>query len=103
MTDLTRWLTLAALGAYHGLNPGMGWLFAVALGLQERQRAAVLRAFGAIGLGRTASVAAVVLLVGVAHTVVDSTALRVARGGVLVLRLIGGASAHAVAQFDPVA
>ena len=26
-------------GAYHGLNPAMGWLFAVALGMQERDRA----------------------------------------------------------------
>ena len=27
-----------ALGAFHGINPGMGWLFAVALGMQERRR-----------------------------------------------------------------
>ena len=30
------WLALAGLGAGHGVNPGMGWLFAVALGMQER-------------------------------------------------------------------
>jgi hypothetical protein len=35
---------MALLGAYHGLNPAMGWLFAVALGMQERDRRAVLRA-----------------------------------------------------------
>ena len=34
-TTFTSWLTLAGLGAFHGLNPGMGWLFAVALGMQE--------------------------------------------------------------------
>lgn len=34
---MTPWLTLALLGAYHGINPGMGWLFAVALGLQEKR------------------------------------------------------------------
>ena len=33
---------LLALGAFHGVNPGMGWLFAVALGMQERRRSAVL-------------------------------------------------------------
>ena len=33
-----------ALGAFHGINPGMGWLFAVALGMQERRRSAVWRA-----------------------------------------------------------
>ena len=36
-TTFTSWLTLAGLGAFHGLNPGMGWLFAVALGMQEKQ------------------------------------------------------------------
>ena len=38
MNELWPWLTLALLGAYHGINPAMGWLFAVALGLQERSR-----------------------------------------------------------------
>jgi hypothetical protein len=28
-------LALVLLGAYHGINPGMGWLFAVALGVQS--------------------------------------------------------------------
>ena len=40
----TSWAMLMALGAFHGINPGMGWLFAVALGMQERRRGAVLRA-----------------------------------------------------------
>ena len=38
------WLVLFALGAYHGLNPAMGWLFAVSLGLQEKSGGAVWRA-----------------------------------------------------------
>src|SRR3712207_2718181 len=67
MTTLWPWITLALLGAYHGLNPGMGWLFAVALGLQEQSRAAVIRAFGPIALGHAASVALVVGLVGAAQ------------------------------------
>ena len=33
------WQAMVLLGAYHGINPGMGWLFAVALGMQQRQRA----------------------------------------------------------------
>jgi threonine/homoserine/homoserine lactone efflux protein len=37
----TSWAMLMALGAFHGINPGMGWLFAVALGMQERRRGAV--------------------------------------------------------------
>jgi len=61
------WITLALLGAYHGLNPGMGWLFAVSLGFQERRRLAVLRALPPIALGHAASIAAVAGLVGLAQ------------------------------------
>ncbi len=55
------WLALFLLGCYHGINPGMGWLFAVALGFQERSSAAVLRAIVPLALGHLASVAIVVL------------------------------------------
>lgn len=61
------WITLALLGAYHGLNPGMGWLFAVSLGFQERSRLAVLRALPPIALGHAASIALVAGLVGLAQ------------------------------------
>lgn len=82
--DLVPWLSLAALGAYHGLNPGMGWLFAVALGLQEKRKGAVLRAFGPIAAGHAASVSVVVVLVGVAQLWVDATILRWVGGGLLI-------------------
>src|SRR6187551_202753 len=52
------WSMLIALGAFHGVNPGMGWLFAVALGMQERRRTAVLRALLPLGAGHALSVAA---------------------------------------------
>lgn len=48
--------TVVVLGVLHGLNPGMGWLFAVSYGLQERRRVAVVRALVPIGLGHEASV-----------------------------------------------
>lgn len=54
------WVALFFLGCYHGINPGMGWLFAVALGLQERKTAAVFRAVLPIALGHVISVAIVV-------------------------------------------
>lgn len=54
----TSWTMLIALGAFHGINPGMGWLFAVALGMQERRRAAVIQALLALGLGHALAVAA---------------------------------------------
>jgi hypothetical protein len=85
MKDTWPWLTLALLGAYHGLNPAMGWLFAVALGLQERRRAAVVRAFAPIALGHAASVAAVVALLGAAQALVDLGTLRVVGAVALVL------------------
>ena len=76
MNELWPWLTLALLGAYHGINPAMGWLFAVALGLQERRRAGVVRAFAPIALGHAASIAAAVALLSAAQTLVDLAALR---------------------------
>jgi hypothetical protein len=59
------WITLALLGAYHGINPGMGWLFAVSLGLQEKRLRAVLRALVPIAIGHAASIALTVALLGV--------------------------------------
>ncbi len=58
------WLAVAAMGAYHGLNPAMGWLFAVSLGLQERSRKKVVGAMLPIAAGHLASIALVVALVG---------------------------------------
>ena len=54
------WAMLMALGAFHGINPGMGWLFAVALGMQERRRGAVLRALVPLGAGHALAVAGAV-------------------------------------------
>jgi hypothetical protein len=83
--EYVPWLSLALLGAYHGLNPGMGWLFAVALGLQERSRAAVIRAFGPIALGHAASVGAIVALVAAAQAALDATMLRFVAAGALLI------------------
>jgi hypothetical protein len=50
------------LGAYHGLNPGMGWLFAVALGMQEQKGSAVARSLVPIALGHALAIGSVVLI-----------------------------------------
>ncbi|WP_437777040.1 hypothetical protein [Sorangium sp. So ce1097] len=73
---MTPWLTLALLGAYHGINPGMGWLFAVALGLQEKSGRAVLRALVPIAIGHAASIGLTVALLGVGLASVPAAALR---------------------------
>ncbi|MFG2070135.1 hypothetical protein ACGFKZ_25060 [Micromonospora tulbaghiae] len=83
MTGAT-WAALAGLGAFHGLNPAMGWLFAVARGLQERRRAALLEALPPIAAGHLASVAVVAALVSATRSVTASTAVAVA-GGVLLV------------------
>src|SRR5262245_41079456 len=59
-SEVTSWAMLMALGAFHGINPGMGWLFAVALGMQERRRGAVLRALVPLCAGHALAVAGVV-------------------------------------------
>ncbi|MEV1072272.1 hypothetical protein [Micromonospora parva] len=82
--SLTALATLAALGAFHGLNPAMGWLFAVARGLQERSRMALLRALPPIAAGHLASVAIVAALVAATRSVTASSALAVL-GGVLLV------------------
>jgi hypothetical protein len=60
MGSTALWLMLL-LGAYHGINPGMGWLFAVALGMQERKGSAVARALVPIALGHALSIGIVVM------------------------------------------
>ena len=85
MSESWPWLALALLGAYHGLNPAMGWLFAVALGLQERRRGAVLQALPPIALGHAFAILVAVLIVGVAQIVVPFDVLRYAGAGVLIL------------------
>jgi hypothetical protein len=79
------WLALILLGAYHGLNPAMGWLFAVALGLQEGRREAVIKAFWPIALGHAAAVTLVVTAVLALQVVVPLDTLRYAAAGALIL------------------
>jgi hypothetical protein len=56
------WVALALLGAYHGLNPAMGWLFALSLGLQEKRRSAVVVALVPIALGHAAAITLAILI-----------------------------------------
>jgi hypothetical protein len=79
------WLALAVLGAYHGLNPAMGWLFAVALGLQEQRRSAVLQALPPVAVGHAAAVLVAVVAIGVAGMVVPFDVVRYVCGGALIV------------------
>ncbi|PWC52703.1 hypothetical protein [Azospirillum sp. TSO22-1] len=85
MSDPWQWLALIGLGAFHGVNPAMGWLFAVALGLQEGRRGAVVAALPPIALGHALSVLVVVVGFAAVHAVVAPDHLE----PVLVAVLIG--------------
>src|SRR6202044_4229520 len=63
------WPALFLLGAYHGINPGMGWLCAVARGMQEHATKAVARALVPITLGHALSIGLVVALPGLIQIV----------------------------------
>ncbi len=84
MTDIWPWLTLTLLGAYHGLSPGMGWLFAVALGLQEKSGRAVIRALFPIAVGHAVSVGLAVGLLAAGKASIPLAVLPWITAGLLV-------------------
>jgi hypothetical protein len=84
MAEFAPWVTLAGLGAYHGLNPAMGWLFAVALGLHRQSQRVVLASLWPIALGHAAAVAAVLLAVIGIGLVADTGRLSHVAGLVLI-------------------
>jgi len=88
--EVWQWLAVAGLGAFHGLNPGMGWLFAVALGLHRGDRRIVWLALVPIALGHALSVAAVALVFLWVGWLADGWAVRVGAA----LLLIGWALYH---------
>jgi hypothetical protein len=55
------WLAIVGLGCYHGINPGMGWLFAVSNGMQEKRGSAVFAAVPPIAAGHILAMVAVLL------------------------------------------
>lgn len=69
------WLTLVVLGVYHGVNPAMGWLFAVSQGMQHGERRAVLRSLVPIAVGHELSIALVAAITLGAAQLVDPSAL----------------------------
>ncbi|MER3398349.1 MAG: hypothetical protein C4315_09360 [Chloroflexota bacterium] len=80
MNGLWPWLLAAGLGAYHGLNPAMGWLFAVAIGLQEKRRSAVAAAMVPIALGHLGATGVAVGLLALAGQILPPWSLKVGAG-----------------------
>jgi hypothetical protein len=79
------WLAVVALGAYHGIDPSMGWLFAVALGLQDRSRMRVLGALVPIAIGHLVAIGLVVAIVAGLQSVVAIEWLQPAGAVALIL------------------
>ena len=84
--------TILLLGAFHGINPGMGWLFAVALGMQERALGAVWRALIPLTLGHGLATGAVVLVAAAAGIALPAASFKlpvaVTLGALGIYRLI---------------
>ncbi|HET7440240.1 MAG TPA: hypothetical protein VFJ47_02985, partial [Terriglobales bacterium] len=78
-----EWNALFFLGAYHGINPGMGWLFAVALGMQQGNARGVWRALPPIALGHAAAVGTVLLVAGLLQMIVPLAVMKVVVAAVL--------------------
>ena len=83
LTSTMLWLMLL-LGAYHGLNPGMGWLFAVALGMQEQRGSAVVRSLVPIAIGHALAIGSVVLAATFLGMTLPLVAIRYSVAAVLV-------------------
>ncbi len=82
-TAVWAWVALLLLGAYHGINPGMGWLFAVALGMQEKTSRAVWRSLAPIAAGHALAIGAVVFLAALAGMALPLTRLKFVVAGIL--------------------
>ena len=83
MSSTALWLMLL-LGAYHGINPGMGWLFAVALGMQERRGSAVARSLVPIALGHALAIGSVVMVAAFLGTALPLLTIRYCIAALLV-------------------
>ncbi|WP_082912340.1 hypothetical protein [Sinorhizobium americanum] len=76
MMDFWPWLSLAGLGAFHGANPAMGWLFAVALGLHRQSARTVWLSLLPIALGHAAAIATVLAVMAAFEAVMDLRSLQ---------------------------
>lgn len=83
LTSTALWLMLL-LGAYHGLNPGMGWLFAVALGMQQQKGSAVAKALVPIALGHALAIGIVVLAAAFLGMTLPLAAIRYSVAAILI-------------------
>jgi hypothetical protein len=91
------WATLFLLGAYHGINPAMGWLFAVALGLQKQNDRAVWQSLLPIATGHVLAIGVVILVAVIAGAVLPVHVMRIC----VVILLVGFGVYRIVSKSHP--
>jgi hypothetical protein len=80
------WLTVLALGLYHGINPAMGWPLAVANGMTQQRARAVLATLLPLGGGHFAAMAVVLIPFAWLSWYVEwSRAIRLGAGALVLL------------------
>jgi hypothetical protein len=71
-----EWTSIGLLGGLHGVNPAMGWLFAVSLGLQAQSGRAVWSALAPLALGHALAVAVALAIAAVLGVVLPVTSVK---------------------------
>jgi hypothetical protein len=85
-TTALLWSGVVVVGAYHGLNPAMGWPLAVANGLTARRGTAVVATFVPLGLGHLLAMTLVLVPFALASWLLTwSREIRVGAGLLVVL------------------
>src|ERR1043165_8069701 len=87
MVQPWAWGALVVLGAWHGINPAMGWLFAVALGMQKNSGRAVWQSLLPIALGHAAAIALVVGIAVIANITLPANYVKI--GVIIILFTFG--------------
>ncbi len=100
------WLAVIALGAYHGLNPGMGWPLAVSNGMWAKRERAVFATFLPLAGGHFLAMAAALLPFALFLAYLDwSQTIRFAAGGMVaafgVYKLINRRHPRIAARLGP--
>ncbi|MDP9107628.1 MAG: hypothetical protein M3N23_00970 [Pseudomonadota bacterium] len=100
------WLTVIALGIYHGVNPAMGWPLAVANGMTERRSSALFATLLPLGGGHFMAMAVVLAPFAVLGWYVHwSHAIRLVAGALVLLlgvfKLVDARHPRALARIAP--
>lgn len=103
---LQAWIAILGLGIFHGLNPGMGWLFAVSNGMQAGRARGVFLALPPLAAGHLLAVAVVLLPVSAFALYVENLRLLTVLAGLLLIgfgmyKLVNNRHSRFLARIGP--